>query len=256
MVVKRVLARAGLVDPVKVALVLDPPDAYPGGPARGRIELVGGQAEARVTVLDLRLRTRAWRVDGEGDKILASEVWGTYGVGGDVTLAPREERAVPFTFPLPLQASLTHAWGAPLPEAEFSLIGRARLAWSLDATDTADLRVHPLPVQQAVLDTLHGLGLRPSNAQSTRGTWDSRIQELEFHQVLEFEPGPGCAVDAKRVELTLLPGPDWTGVYLKVRRGGLLPGRKESLRLDLPPAGTIDPHTARRISALVHGALA
>lgn len=82
MVVKRVLARAGLVDPVKVDLVLDPPDTYPGGPARGRVELVGGQAEARVTVPDLRLRTRAWKVDGEGDKRLASEVWGTFGGAG------------------------------------------------------------------------------------------------------------------------------------------------------------------------------
>ncbi|MDA2813410.1 sporulation protein [Nocardiopsis sp. RSe5-2] len=255
MVVKRVLSRAGLVDPVKVDLVLDPPDTYPGAPARGRIELVGGQAEARVTVVDLRMRTRVWKVDAEGDRVLVSEVWGTYGVGGDFTLAPREERTVPFTFPLPLQASLTRAWGAPLPKAEFSLVARARLAWSLDATDTADLHVHPLPVQQAVLDTLHGLGLRPSNAEAARGTADSRIQELDFHQVLEFAPGPGCAVDAKKVELILLPGPDWTGVYLKVRRGGLLPGRKESLRIDLPPAGPIDPHTAQRISALVRDAL-
>ncbi|WP_040726888.1 sporulation protein [Nocardiopsis chromatogenes] len=256
MVAKRVLARAGIVDPVTVALVPDPPDVYPGGPARGRIELVGGQAEARVTVVDLRLVTRALKWDEDGGKRLATEVWGTVGVDGDFTLAPREERTVPFTYPVPLQASLTHAWGEALRAAEFGLTARARLAWAWDSSAKADLRVHPLPVQQAVLDTLHGLGLRPTSAQTTRGTMDGRLQELEFHQVVAFEPGPGCAIRAKRVELTLLPGPDWTGVYLNARRSGMLPGRKEALRLDLPPAGPVDPHTARRISALVHDALA
>ncbi|WP_017556447.1 sporulation protein [Nocardiopsis baichengensis] len=254
--VGRVLAQLGVVDPVKVSLIPDTLDVRPGGEVQGRIELVGGQAKARVRALHLCLATRAWDWDAESGWRLAHERWGTLQVDGGFTLAPRERRTVPFMYRLPLQAQLTRAWGEKLPRSGFGLVARAIIAWARDSEDRAELAVHPLPVQQAVLDALRGLGLYPTGGECWHGRLDRRYQESDVYQVIEVEPGPESAVRAKAAELSFLSGPDGTLVHLKVYRGRLLPGRREVFRLSHPGGAPIAARTAQRVADRVRAWIA
>ena len=177
---------------------------------------------------------------------------------GDFTLASREERTVPFTYPLPLQASLTHAWGAPLPEAEFGLIARARLAWSLDATDTADLRVHPLPAQPAVLDAVAGLGFSLIQADMEHGGITGVHHEPPYHQEFEFHPGPNYVSRMEELELAFVAAPPGVLVVLEAdRRGSLLTEGVDRLGGFQIPHQAADhrPHVQQQIETLLRDRL-
>ena len=180
--VRNLLARLG-AGAATVDTRLDSPDATPGGSVSGRVHLQGGKVGQDVDGVRLALQTTVEVEHGDsefrGDVTFAEAQVSP----GPFTLAPGEVRDLPFTLRLPYQCPVTRIGGWALRGVRVGVRTTVEISGAVDPGDLDGVEVHPLPVQQAVLAALDGLGFRFRAADVEHGRLAGSA--LPFYPVFE-----------------------------------------------------------------------
>ncbi|MFD3683535.1 sporulation protein [Nocardiopsis sp. NPDC058631] len=244
MVFKRLLAAFG-VGGLSIDTVVETPHTRPGSVLEGRVELSGGEGEAEIAEIVLALVVGV----EDGDEHEGVE-FARVPVASGIRLAAGETLSVPFTFGIPWQTPVTEAGGGSLPGVMVGLRTEVVVDGASDKGDLDRLHVHPLPVQERVLEALARLGFGFKNTGVETGYLSGTAQEYPFFQEFEFHPSERYAHDVSEVEIALVPDPEGVSAVVEFdRRGGMFSedgevysgfrvGHAEADRLDW--AGTLD----------------
>ncbi|MEW2265499.1 sporulation protein [Streptomyces sp. NPDC047853] len=227
MVFKRLLGSLGVGGPT-VDTVLNPGAALPGGALTGQVHLRGGTAHFDIEQIALELvaRVEAEHEDGESE---GRVVFDRFIVGGGFRLAEGEERSLPFQVPLAWETPITELHGQPLGIA-LGVHTELSVAGAKDKGDLDQLAVHPLPVQEAILEALGQLGFGFRSADLELGRIGGTGQQLPFYQELELTPAPQYAQAMNEMEVTFLAAPNGMEVILEAdKRGGLFSSGQDAL---------------------------
>ncbi|OIJ63041.1 sporulation protein [Streptomyces mangrovisoli] len=239
MVFRRLLGSMGVGGP-QVDTVLAGGAVVPGGTLSGQVCLLGGESAERIEHIGLELlaRVEAEHDDGESEGAVVFE---RFTVGGGFVLGPHEERAVPFSVPVPWETPVTELYGQPL-GIVLGVRTELAVAGARDKGDLDPLVVRPLPVQEAVLEALGQLGCGFRSADLEYGHIGGTGQTLPFYQEIELTPAPQYAHAVSEFELTFIASPAGCQVVVEAdRRGGLFSsGHDELSRVSL---GHADAHT-------------
>lgn len=239
----------------KVDTVLDRPDTTPGGTLTGTVHLTGGKTEQEVR--EIRVALEATVEVESGDAEWREDVqFATQAVAGGMTIAAGERRSLPFRFQVPWQCPVTAIGGWHLRGMRLGVRTRVDIAGAVDPGDLDPVAVLPLPVQQAVLDALGGLGFVFRRADVEKGRLPG--SDLPFYQEVELAPPASLRGKMNELEVTFLADPAGTDVVLEAdRRGGLFSEGRDALsrlRLshgDTDPRRLVEPLDAevRRLAA-------
>lgn len=236
MVFKRLLGALGVGGPT-VDTVLDPAPVRPGGTLTGQVRLQGGKADFDIEGITLELvaRVEAEHRGGESESVVP---FGRFTVGGGFRLAEEEQRDVPFSVTLPWETPVTELHGQHL-GVVLGVRTELSVAGAKDKGDLDQLHVAPLPVQEAVLEALGGLGFGFRSADLEYGRIGGTGQQLPFYQEIELVPSPRYAQQVHEIELTFLTHPGGTEVVLEAdKRGGFLsPGHDALTRHQISHEG-------------------
>jgi sporulation-control protein len=227
MVFKRLLGAIGVGGP-SVDTVLDGGTVVPGGVLSGRVWLKGGSTAVDVEHIGLELlaRVEAEHEEGESEGAVVFE---RFTVGGGFRLGAEEERQVPFSVPVPWETPVTELYGQPL-GIVLGVRTEVGVAGARDKGDLDPLAVGPLPVQEAVLEALGGLGFGFRSADLEYGRIGGTGQQLPFYQEVELTPAPQYAHEVTEIELTFLASPAGLEVVLEAdKRGGLFSAGHDAL---------------------------
>ncbi|CAM5572164.1 sporulation protein [Streptomyces purpurascens] len=227
MVFKRLLGALGVGGPT-VDTVLDPAPVRPGGTLTGQVQLVGGKADFDIEHITLELvaRVEAEHEGGESEGVVAFD---RFTVGGGFRLAEGEQRGVPFSMTLPWETPATQLHGQSL-GVVLGVRTELSVAGAKDKGDLDQLIVAPLPVQEAVLEALGGLGFGFKSADLEYGRIGGTGQQLPFYQEIELVPSPRYAQQVNEIELTFLANPGGMEVVLEAdKRGGFLSSGHDAL---------------------------
>lgn len=217
---KRLLSAFGVGGPT-VDTVLSQPHVHPGGLLEGRVELMGGENPAEITEITLALVTRAEAEIGD-EEYTGGVEFARVPVAGGLYLAPGQHVSIPFSHPVPWQAPVSMAGGAPLPSIFVGLRTEVAVAGALDKGDLDQVHVHPLPVQDRILAAMIQLGFGFKSADVETGHLPGAPQTVPFYQEIEFHPAPQYASEVGEVELVLVADPSGVSVGLTFdhHRGG------------------------------------
>jgi sporulation-control protein len=255
MVFKKLMQAMGVGGP-QVETVLHNPNTTPGGTISGEVTIAGGTHDSDIKAVRLALKTRV-EVESGDHEHRADMQYAVMPVAGPFTLEENARHTIPFQFPIPWQAPLTHVYGQPLHGTTVGLATELEVARAVDATDLDPIAVHPLPAQDRILTALTNLGFRFRGADCERGRiWGVR-QELPFYQEIEFLPAPRYARGIKQLELTFVAYRDSMDVVLELdKRGGLITeGRDAFARFTVDYAAVDDTDWAQQLdSYLEHAA--
>ncbi|WP_433697671.1 sporulation protein [Nocardiopsis sp. CA-288880] len=244
MVFKRLLAAFG-IGGLSIDTVVENPHTRPGSALEGRVELSGGDGDAEIAEIVLALVVSAQ----DGDEHEGVE-FARVPVASGVRLAAGETLSVPFAFGIPWQTPLTEAGGGPLPGVLVGLRTEVVVDGASDKGDLDRLHVHPLPVQERVLEGLALLGFGLGSTGVEGGYLAGTAQEYPFFQEFEFHPSERYAHEIGEVEIALVPDPEGVSAVVEFdRRGGMFSeggevhsgfrvGHDDADRLDW--AGTLD----------------
>ncbi|MEU0203535.1 MULTISPECIES: sporulation protein [unclassified Streptomyces] len=236
MVFKRLLGALGVGGPT-VDTVLDPAPVRPGGTLTGQVHLAGGKADFDIEHITLELvaRVEAEHEGGESEGVVAFD---RFTVGGGFRLAEGEQRSVPFSVTVPWETPVTELHGQSL-GIVLGVRTELSVAGAKDKGDLDQLTVAPLPVQEAVLEALGGLGFGFRSADLEYGRIGGTGQRLPFYQEIELVPSPAYAQQVNEIELTFLANPGGVEVVLEAdKRGGFLsPGQDALTRFTVSHEG-------------------
>ncbi|BCL24506.1 sporulation protein [Streptomyces tuirus] len=227
MVFKRLLGALGVGGPT-VDTVLDPASVRPGGTLTGQVHLVGGKADFEIEHITLELvaRVEAEHEGGESEGVVAFD---RFTVGGGFRLAEGEQHRVPFSVVLPWETPVTELHGQSL-GVVLGVRTELSVAGAKDKGDLDRLNIAPLPVQEAVLEALGGLGFGFRSADLEYGRIGGTGQRLPFYQEIELVPAPQYAQRFNEIELTFLAGPGGMEVVLEAdKRGGFVSAGHDTL---------------------------
>ncbi|MFI2722013.1 sporulation protein [Streptomyces collinus] len=227
MVFKRLLGAIGVGGPT-VDTVLDPASVRPGGTLSGRVRLAGGKTDFEIEHITLELvaRVEAEHEEGESEGVVAFD---RFTVGGGFRLAEGEQRSVPFSVVVPWETPVTELHGQRL-GVVLGVRTELSVAGAKDKGDLDELTVSPLPVQEAVLEALGGLGFGFRSADLEYGRIGGTGQRLPFYQEIELLPSPQYAQQVNEIELTFLANPGGMEVVLEAdKRGGFLSPGQDAL---------------------------
>jgi sporulation-control protein len=254
MVFKKLMQAMGVGGP-QVETVLHNPNTTPGGTISGEVTIVGGTHDSDIKAVRLALKTRV-EVESGDHEHRADMQYAAMPVAGPFTLEENARHRIPFQFPIPWQAPLTHVYEQPLHGTTVGLATELEVARAVDATDLDPIAVHPLPAQDRILTALMNLGFRFRGADCERGRiWGVR-QELPFYQEIEFLPAPRYARGIKQLEVTFVAYRDSMDVVLELdKRGGLITeGRDAFARFTVDYAAVDDTDWAQQLDAYLEHA--
>jgi sporulation-control protein len=222
-VFKRMLGAFGLGGP-SVDTVLSHPGAQPGAPLTGQVNLVGGSSDAEIEHITLSLITRMEVETGGGDHDANAE-FHRLTVSGPLRLAAGQRLSCPFQLVLPWETPITAVHGQPLRGMVMGVRTEVSIARAVDKGDLDAFQVHPLPVQQRILDAFAQLGFVFKSADLEHGRIAGVHQTLPFYQEIEFFPPQQYAHTVKEVELTFVTSPHGVEVVLELdKRAGVFGG--------------------------------
>ncbi|WP_017569642.1 sporulation protein [Nocardiopsis halotolerans] len=214
MVLKRLLAAFGVGGPT-VDTVVPHPHVQPGALLEGTVELTGGEADTDIAEIVLVLVTRT--EDGEdSDGVEHTRV----PVSADLSLGAGEHLSVPFGHPVPWQAPVTEAGGSPLPGMVAGLRTEVVVDGAADKGDLDRVHIHPLVVQDRVMEAMFRLGFTFSESRVEHRPLPDAPQDLPFLQSLVFHPSPEHELGVEEVELLLAADPSGVSVALAFDRHG------------------------------------
>ncbi|WP_165989434.1 sporulation protein [Streptomyces sp. YIM 98790] len=227
MVFKKLLGSLGIGAPT-VDTVLDGGPVTPGGTLTGQVHMRGGQADFDIQHITLELvaQVEAEHSEGEAHGVIAFH---RAAVGGGFRLHQNEQRALPFSLPLPWETPVTELHGQPL-GVVLGVRTELVVASARDAGDMDPVTVSPLPVQEAVLDAFGRLGFGFKSADLELGHLHGTGQQLPFYQEIELHPAPQYAHAVQEIEVTFLAGPGGMEVVLEAdKRGGFFTGGHDAV---------------------------
>jgi sporulation-control protein len=238
-VFKKLMQALGVGGP-EVETVLHDPNATPGGVITGEVTVLGGKHDSDIKSVYLALKTRVEVESGDNEYRTDLE-YAKLPIAGAFALHDSARHTIPFQFPIPWEAPLTHFYGQPLHGATVGLATELAVAQAVDATDLDPIAVHPLPAQDRILAALARLGFRFRNADCEKGRiWGVR-QELPFYQEIEFLPPPQYAHGIKQLEVTLVSYPHSMEVVLELdKRGGLFTEGRDAFSRFTVDYATVD----------------
>ncbi|SDN05497.1 sporulation protein [Streptomyces wuyuanensis] len=211
MVFKKLCGSLGVGPTVHMALDAGP--ALPGGSLTGQVHLNGGNADFDIERITLELVARVGAAtDGSGTG--AAIGFKRFSVAGGLRLAEGEQRSIPFRAALPWEVPITELYGQPL---GIGLGVRTELvvAGVKSKGDVDPLMVRPLPVQEAILDTLGQLGFGLRSADLEYGHIHGTGQLLPFYQEIKLTSAPRYKHVMRELEVTFLANAGGTEVVLE-----------------------------------------
>ena len=255
MVFKRMLSALGVGGPT-VDTVLSNPNTRPGLVLAGQVNLAGGTHDAQLDHISVGLVTRV-EVEGAGDEYDALIEFHRVGVSGGLLLREGQQVSVPFQIPVPWETPVTDLYGQRLHGMTMGLRTEVAVRGAVDKGDLDPVYVHPLPVQERVLQAFAQLGFTFKGADLERGQLYGIHQSLPFYQEIEYFVAPQYAHGVGEVELTFVADPHGVDVVLEFdKRAGLFGGGHDSYgryRIEHGDADRID--WASRVDTWVRQAL-
>ncbi|MET0425822.1 MAG: sporulation protein, partial [Actinoplanes sp.] len=217
MVFKKMMRAFGVGGP-SVDTVLANPNTRPGLALEGQVEIVGGDHDVTVEQIVLGLVTRVSAEHGDG-----IVEFHRVAVAGMFQLRKGEQRQIPFSFPVPWETPVTDFYGQRLHGMTMGLRTELAVAKAVDKGDLDQVAVHPLPVQERILEAFTRLGFQFKKADLEHGGIYGVHQQLPFYQEIEFYPAPQYAGSINEVEVTFIADPEGVSVVLEFdKRGGFL----------------------------------
>ncbi|MFB9906469.1 sporulation protein [Allokutzneria oryzae] len=219
MVFKKLLGALGIGGP-SVDTVLFDPNTRPGGVLSGEVRIQGGDRDVEIEHVALGLVTRVEVERGDHERNMNAEFHRVV-VEGRFRLSAKENRTIPFQFPVPWETPITDVYGQRLPGMTIGLRTELAVASAVDKGDLDPVFVQPLPAQERVLDAFGQLGFRFRSADVEGGRIHGLHQQLPFFQEIEFLPPHQFAGRINEVELTFVTDPHGMTVVLEAdKRGG------------------------------------
>ncbi|GIJ79046.1 sporulation-control protein [Micromonospora phaseoli] len=221
MVFKKMLSALGVGGP-SVDTVLANPNTRPGLALDGQVNLLGGEAPASIEQIAIGLVTRVEIGEQAGVMEFHRQV-----VSGPLQLAAKQALSIPFQLPMPWETPITAVYGQRLHGMSLGLRTELAVARAVDKGDLDEINVHPLPVQERILEAFLQLGFRFKKADLERGLIHGVQQMLPFYQEIEFFAAPQYAQTINELELTFVTNPHGVDVVLECdKRGGfMVPGQ-------------------------------
>jgi sporulation-control protein len=248
---KKLLASLG-AGGASVETVLTQPDAVPGGVVQGEVRIEGGSVEQEIEGLSVGLQARV-EVESGDEEFNQNIEFHRQQLGGAFRIAPGAVFAVPFTLEIPWETPVTMFMGRHLTGMNVGVTTELRIARAVDSGDLDPVNVHPLPAQQALLDSFGQLGFSFRNADLERGTVRGTRQRLPFYQEIEFN-APSQYRGLNQVELTFVADGQEMDVVLEMdKKPGLFSEGSDTYR-----SFTMNLHTYQQTdwTAYLHGWLA
>lgn len=219
MVFKRMLSAFGVGGP-SVDTVLANPNTRPGLTLDGTVNLRGGEFDAEIEGIAVALVTRV-EVEGGDTEYSTGMEFNRLPVAGPMKLAAGQQVSIPFRMPVPWEAPITDIYGQRLLGMTMGLRTDVAIARAVDKGDLDPVSIHPLPVQERILDAFARLGFRFKNADLERGRIYGVNQTLPFFQEIEFFAAPQYAGSVNEIEVTFITNPHTVDVVLEAdKRGG------------------------------------
>ena len=188
---KKWLSSIGLIGGAKVDTRLTSESFVPGEQVSGEVHIIGGENTQEFGRIYLEVVTYYKHDDSVHEHAVAH-----HDVEDHISVAPGEERAIPFSFALPHETPLS------LGHTSVSVKTGLEIPNAIDPSDTDEIRVTPTSMQQAVLDAAGSLGF---HLQQVENEYNPRKgAPLPFVQQLEFRPrGRRYAGHVEELELVL-----------------------------------------------------
>ncbi|WP_018654531.1 sporulation protein [Actinomadura flavalba] len=219
MVFKKLKQAMGVGGP-SIETVLHNPNTTPGNVVTGEVTIIGGQHDSDILAVNLALRTKV-EVESGDNEYNTNLTYAKVPIAGAFKLDDGARFGIPFQFPIPWEAPLTHMYGHPLHGMTVGLATELEVARALDPGDLDPLAIHPLPAQERILAAFSNLGFHFRNADCEKGRIWGVHQELPFYQEIEFHGTPRYS-GIKQLEVTFVANPHSMEVVLELdKRGGV-----------------------------------
>ncbi|MDP9797031.1 sporulation-control protein [Catenuloplanes nepalensis] len=219
MVFKKMLSALGVGGP-SVDTVLANPNTRPGLTLDGQVNIVGGTTAVDIEHVALGLVTRV-EVEGHDTDWDSVMEFHRVVVAGRFRLEANERRQLPVRFPIPWETPITDVYGQRLRGMTMGLRTELSVARAVDKGDLDPIYVHPLPIQEKILDAFMRLGFHFKTADLERGRITGVNQQLPFYQEIEFYPPAQYQGTINEVELTFVTNPQGMDIVLEFdKRGG------------------------------------
>ncbi|WP_174533075.1 sporulation protein [Micromonospora chalcea] len=227
MVFKRVLGAFGVGGPA-VDTVLANPSTRPGLMLGGQVNLTGGSHDVEIDHITVGLVTRV-EMEGAEQEYDALVEFHRVQVAGGLRLSEGQQMSLPFQVAMPWETPVTDLYGQRLHGMTMGLRTEVAIRGAVDKGDLDPVYVHPLPVQERILEAFGRLGFGFKGADLERGHISGLRQSLPFYQEIEYYAAPQYAHAANEVELTFVANEYGVDVVLEFdKRGGLFSGGHDS----------------------------
>ncbi|WP_433534476.1 sporulation protein [Micromonospora sp. CA-249363] len=227
MVFKKMLGAFGVGGP-SVDTVLSNPNTRPGLVLGGQVNLTGGSHDVEIDHITVGLVTRV-EMDGAGDEYDAWVEFHRVHVAASLHLRAGQHLSLPLQMPMPWETPVTSLYGQPLHGMTMGLRTEVAVRGAVDKGDLDPVYVHPLPVQERILEAFGRLGFQFKGADLERGHIVGLHQSLPFYQEVEYYAAPQYAHGINEVELTFVAAEHGVDIVLEFdKRGGLFTGGSDS----------------------------
>jgi len=252
---KKMLGAFGVGGP-SVDTVLTDPNTRPGAPLTGHVNLTGGKHDVEIEHITLALVTRV-EVEGGGGEYGATGEFFRATVSGPMRLAEGQQVSLPFQFVMPWETPITSVYGQHLRGMTMGVRTEVAIAKAIDKGDLDPVAVHPLPIQERILEAFGRLGFQFKHADLEYGQIMGVHQTLPFYQEIEYYPPAQYAHGINEVELTFVTNPHTVEVVLEFdKRGGMFSGGHDSYgRYTVPHADADTTDWAQVVDGWVRQAL-
>ena len=252
---KKMLGAFGVGGP-SVDTVLVDPNTRPGAPLTGHVNLTGGNHDVAIEHITLALVTRVEVEGGSGEYGATGEFFRAT-VSGPMRLAEGQQVSLPFEFVTPWETPITSVYGQHLRGMTMGVRTEVAIAKAVDKGDLDPVSVHPLPIQERILEAFARLGFQFKHADLEYGQIMGVHQTLPFYQEIEYYPPAQYAHTINEVELTFVTNPHTVDVVLEFdKRGGMFSGGHDSYgRYTVPHADANTTDWAQVVDGWVRQAL-
>ncbi|UGY90623.1 sporulation protein [Streptomyces gobiensis] len=228
MAIKKLFASVGFGG-ASVETLLVEPNVLPGGVVHGEVRIQGGAVAQRIQGLSVGLQAKV-EVESQDGEVLRNIGFHRQQLGGEFELQPGATHVVPFGLSVPWETPVTMFLGQHLTGTHIGVTTQLDIARAVDSGDLDPINVHPLPAQQALLDSFGALGFRFKNADIEEGRVRGTRQQLPFYQEIEFHAPPQYR-GLKEVELTFVADGQAMDVVLEMdKKPGLFSEHSDSYR--------------------------
>lgn len=225
---KKLLASLG-AGGASVETVLHESNVLPGTMLRGEVRVQGGSVAQQVQGLSVGFQARV-EVERNDEEYHQNMRFGSHRVAEAFEVQPGAVFTAPFEVLVPWETPITMFERRHLDGMKVGLYTELDIARAVDASDLDPVQVHPLPAQQAILESFGALGFRFKSADLERGHVARTRQRLPFYQEIEFRV-PSQYRGLSEVELTFVADGQEMDVVMEMdKKPGLFSSGRDTFR--------------------------